>query len=414
MVMMKEENIVCSSINIKNLADQIILELVNGIKDADHTITHGKPGILIALAYYSSFSLNPEYEKIVDDAIQQCIDDILNDIETKHLDSSLAFGLAGVSYALQTAYKLNQKDKIDPEWLEDLDVLLAESAQHFLEISDFDFFRGASGIITYMLQFYPNDEVLSNYVMALYEKAVWNEYGCYWIFYSFDPEVRTFTYREDLVNLGLAHGVSGIISVLAELYKKGVEQKKCYEMIKGAIKYLGKIQNHDHKSQFPPIFDQNNSSQETSRLGWCYGDSALGLCILKAAQYCGNKAWYDFGENICMRSTKRKIDESLLEEHGICHGYFGAMHIYGKLYKETQKNIYKDAKEYWFEVGISERDFNVNSLGFYQTDYGADYIPEKKATYGLIQGLSGVLLCLLSYEKMEYPWDAILLMNIDH
>ncbi|MDR6761953.1 lantibiotic modifying enzyme [Flavobacterium sp. 2755] len=411
--MMQEKNITLESADIQNLADEIILELINSISDADHTITHGKPGILIALSYYSCFHLNPAYKKKVDNAIQKCINGILNDIETKHLDSSLAFGLGGITYALQTAYQLNQKDKIDPDWFDDLNTLLAESTARFLEIFDFDFFRGASGLITYILKFYPEKELLSKFVTTLYEKAVWDGDGCYWIFYSFDPVNKTFTYREELVNLGLAHGISGIISVLSELYKKGIAQNECYKMIEGAINYLRKIQSNEHLSQFPPIFNLNSTSQEESRLGWCYGDSALGLCILKAAKYCKNESWYTFGEEICRKSAERKINESLLEEHGICHGYFGTMHIYNKLFENTGKSVYKEAKEYWFDTGIAERDFNLNSLGFYQTDYNAEYKPEKRVTYGLLQGLSGILLCLLSYNGTQYPWDDLLLMSIE-
>jgi lantibiotic modifying enzyme len=410
---MQQKKEIVQPADIQSLADQIVLKLVDNISDADHTITHGKPGILIALSYYNCFNLNPAYKKTVERAIQDCIDGILNDIETKHLDSSLAFGLTGITYALQTAYELNQQDKIDTEWFSELNILIADSAEGFLEVSDFDFFRGSSGMIMYLLKFYPKHELLPKFVESLYEKAVWDEESCYWIFYSFDPEKKTFSYREDLVNLGLAHGMCGIISILSELFKKGISQQKCYKMIEGAIKYFKTIHNRQLDSQFPPIFNQNSTIQETSRLGWCYGDSALGLCILKAAKYCKNESWSSFGEEVCMISTNRKINNSFLEEHGICHGFFGAMHIYDKLFRNTEKNIYKEAREYWFEIGMEKRDFNLNSLGFYQTDYGVDYIAEKKITYGLLQGLSGILLCLLSYNGYSYPWDDLLLLGID-
>jgi hypothetical protein len=138
----------------------------------------------------------------------------------------------------------------------------------------------------------------------------------------------------------------------------------------------------------------------------------LGLAILKAGIYSKNKNWLDFGNRICIKSTERTSENSGLDEHGICHGYFGTMHIYNRLYLETNDIKYSNSKEFWYHAGINNRDFKVDTLGFYQVDLQPDGSLKKYTTTGILQGLSGIYLSLASYERINYPWDSLFLLNI--
>ncbi|OIV40465.1 lanthionine synthetase C family protein [Flavobacterium johnsoniae] len=397
------------------LLEQMIDNIIVSIPTADHTLIHGKPGILIALSYYYKFNLNPANREKIENAIEDCLNYILLDIETKHLDPTLAFGLSGISYAFQTSYDLGQESKIDKEWFKDLNRLIAGSLEYFVNDKEYDYLRGASGIATYLLHFYPKEKHLSHYIEGLYNQAVWtDDKCCHWVFYSFNENGNTFEYLENKINLGLAHGMSGIISILAEFYRKKIAVEKCYMMIEGAVNFLKKNYNDTGISQFPGIWDQNEQFQKVSRLGWCYGDTALGLAIVKAGKYCSNDQWTSFGEKICLKSATRDANNALLDEHGICHGYFGTMHLFNRLSETLENVIYKERKEYWFTEGMLKRDFDLDSTGVYQTVIEKNGNIEKFTTTGVLQGLSGVLLCLLSYKnKFAYPWDKFLLINIE-
>ena len=296
---------------------------------------------------------------------------------------------------------------------EQLNMIMYNSLDYYLKIKDYDLLRGATGIVVYLINYNFNLTYIEKYIDSLYNDAVWIENNkCYWVFYSFNEKKKKLEYRDDIINLGLAHGIGGIISVLAELYKKGVKKEICSTLINGAINYLNTVENSDKKSQFCGIIYKGDEKQNSSRLGWCYGDSSLGLSILKAGVYSNNESWIDYGNKICLKSTERTIENSDLDEHGICHGYFGTMHIYNRLYEITKNINYLNRKEYWYNIGMNNRNFKIDDFGFYQADLEQDGSLHKYTTTGLLQGLSGIYLCLASYNKIYYPWDRIFLLNI--
>lgn len=395
------------------IEDRIILKLIENISGLDYTLTHGRSGVLVALSHYNIYSSNNNNQIKVDLAIQKCIDELIEDIETKYIDCSFAFGLAGISYSLRTAYELGQEEKINLDWIEELNDVIFNSLINFIQIKEYDFLRGASGIIKYFLTYYPKEKYFVDFVESLFNEAIWIENDrCYWTFYSFNEEKKELEYKEDVINIGLAHGICTLIVILSEIYEKGFSKEKCYKLIEGSIKYLMSIQNFENVAQFPGIIYNKTVQQNSSRLGWCYGDSSVALSIIKAGINCNNLEWFDYGNSIGLISTKRDFENAGLEEHGICHGYFGTMHIYNVLFKATNDINYRERAKYWKEIGMKNRDFEIDDLGFFQTELNNNGTIRKFFTYELLQGLPGVYLCLASHEKKECSWDAMFLTNL--
>lgn len=395
------------------ITDKIIRRISTEISKSDHTLVHGKPGILIALSYYYRFQTDSSFKDEIDNAIESCINELCEDIENISMDGSLAFGMTGLAYSMRVAQDLGQNKKINSLWLGQLESVIQETLKIQLYHKDYDLLRGATGNMVYLLRYMPNKDIIKNYVDSLYENAIWVSEGqCYWVFYSYNEETRQLEYRDDIVNLGLAHGLTGVISILSEIYNQGICKEKCYLLISGAVKYLKNNQNTNGKSQFCGIVYSGAEKQSSSRLGWCYGDSSMGLSIIKAGIHCNNSEWVDYGNSVCIKSTERTLENSDLIEHGICHGYLGAMYIYTRLYKATKNLKYLERKEYWYNVAMKNRDFSIDELGFFQTDLDEDGSVNKYTKPGLLQGLSGIYLCLASRDKIEYPWDVIFLLNI--
>ena len=61
---------------------------------------------------------------------------------------------------------------------------------------------------------------------------------------------------------------------------------------------------------------------------------------------------------------------------------------------------------------MNNRDFVIDDLGFFQTKLNNDGTITKYMTYELLQGITGIYLCLASEENYEFPWDKILLTNL--
>jgi lantibiotic modifying enzyme len=150
-----------------------------------------------------------------------------------------------------------------------------------------------------------------------------------------------------------------------------------------------------------------------SRLGWCYGDLGVGLSILKAGKASNNIAWQEKGNEICSKTLKRNISNAGLDEHGICHGFLGAMHMYKKVYHITEHPKYLKAIDYWYNLAFEKRDFGIDELGFFQADLLPNGKLHKYTTSGLLLGLSGVYLSLCSQNKsdIDFSWDSAFLLD---
>lgn len=391
---------------------KLINAIIHTKESIDHSLIHGKSGILLALAYYYKYECLAESKNEIKVHIDTCINALLNTLSEEAMDGSLASGVTGISYALRAAHDMGLQESIEDEWFLDLDEIIIEFLENQLNKKEYDLFRGASGSVVYLLQFGLNIEPIKRYVHSLFENAIWDtKTSCFWIFFSFNENKQILEYREDIVNLGLAHGMTGIISILSSIYKLGIEKEKVSIMLTGAINYVLREENPQEISLFNGIKYVGKKQQNSSRLGWCYGDLGVGFSILKAGTYCNNLAWVNKGNSICLKTLSRNIEDAGLDEHGICHGYFGTMHMYNRVYNFTGNPEYIRGIKYWYKAGMEQRDFSIHNSGFFQVDYEHNRKLRKYNTSGLLLGLAGVYLSLASVKNMEYPWDAAFLLD---
>lgn len=393
---------------INQLANRIMSE----INLADSSLFYGKAGMILSLAHYHSYCTGNNVKNQIEKTIKQGIDSILDDIENTPLDGSLMVGITGISYALRTCYELGLAKDMDNDWFEPLDEIIHQSLEKYLQLKEYDLLRGATGIVVYLQDKSVNGTYIEKYINSLFDNAVWESKDkCKWIFYSYNEEAIKMEYRDDIINLGLAHGMASIVSVLSGLYKRGYLQEKCEIMIIGAINYLKSVQNPNSINQFCGIVYEKKAKQSSSKLGWCYGDISVGLAIVKAGVNCNKNHLIDYGNQICLKSSERNIENAGLEEHGICHGYLGTSHIYNRLFAATKQQKYLQSKNYWYNVAFEKRDFDIDLLGFFQTEVIEKKSIKKYTGLGVLQGLSGILLCLLSHEEIKYSWDSIFLTD---
>lgn len=398
-----------------NLIEKLILEIVENMDEADASLMHGKSGMLVSFCYYYKTIEDLDLKLKINNAINRCIDLLLEDIEKLELNGSFGFGLAGIAYSFRIAYDLGHKDKINLEWLDDMHEIVKDSFNFCLANKEFDFLRGASGIIIYLVNCGKENDLLELYIRKLEQEALWTENRCHWIFYSFDENQRLFKYDDRYVNLGLAHGMASIVNLLTEIYSRVKYKKRIENLLEGAINFLISVKTTHQVSSYCGIYDKDSSIQATSKLGWCYGDTSVGISILKAGFQVNNSGWKELGNEICLKSANRSLEDAGLDDHGFCHGYFGAAHIYGRLYELTNEPIYVERKEYWLENAFQKRDYNVHNLGFYSSILENKNLYKFKS-FGLLEGLSGIALVLCSssyYENSsQHTWDSLFLTNI--
>jgi lantibiotic modifying enzyme len=226
-------------------------------------------------------------------------------------------------------------------------------------------------------------------------------------------------YSNDNYNFGMAHGMPGVLSFLAQVYVRGIKQQEIKEMIFSCMPFLLQHEyENDAEGCFPcsiEIEKEHREQIQGSRLAWCYGD----LCMANALVHCGRalheNSWKIKGINLALKTTKRNFESAGCMDAPFCHGTTGLAHQYQRFYQLTGNEVFKYAVNNWVDLtmkhyyrpgegagGYSFRCLNEETNLF-------EYVPQ----YGLLEGSAGIALVYLSLlYNVEPNWDIIFLCNV--
>jgi hypothetical protein len=90
------------------------------------------------------------------------------------------------------------------------------------------------------------------------------------------PQTRD-KYPRGYYNLGLAHGVPGVIALLASACAAGVETDRARPLLDGAVCWL---LAQDLPAGFP-AWVVGDETAAPARLAWCYGDLGAAVSLLR-------------------------------------------------------------------------------------------------------------------------------------
>ncbi|GAB3729398.1 hypothetical protein GCM10027594_11480 [Hymenobacter agri] len=380
-------------------------------------LLHGQAGIVLALAYYKAYHAQSSKVKQLHDGIGTRIEFLFSALENQPLDASLGTGLAGIAFSLKSTSEMHNGEFFPPSYLKPIDQILTQSLLGYIDTGDYDLIRGGIGVLIYLLHYTRHEGALRKFISFLASQAVkYQDQELFWYTFSYHEESRALVYDTSSCNFGLAHGMAGIISSLADLYRHDVCRKQCLTLLSGAINFIASKHDAASVCGFPGrlLFKDADEIREPSKLAWCYGDAGIALALLKAGKYCGKKEWILLANQVGEVACARTIDNADLREHSLCHGYLGTMHLFNRLYLATGKSSYAKAMRYWRAVSAANLDYEISSTGLFQVDVTMADAEVRICHNGLLQGLAGNLLCLLSMQDgIAYPWDRAFLTNIE-
>nr|WP_294894827.1 lanthionine synthetase C family protein [uncultured Pedobacter sp.] len=209
------------------------------------------------------------------------------------------------------------------------------------------------------------------------------------------------------IDLGMPHGISGILSFLTVCYKKGISRKTVFHLIHGCINFLERSGNPpDFHSWFPSKV--GDFSPSNSRLSWCYGDLTVCKSIWNAGAITGKKSWCKLSIDILTKSCGRlDFEETGVVDSGICHGSFGVAHLYNRVYQRTHIEEFRKAGIHWFNkyLNLERSDLNKSLKILNSENKGRD------ESIGLLTGSIGIELTLISaFSDISPSWDRCLLL----
>jgi lantibiotic biosynthesis protein len=216
-------------------------------------------------------------------------------------------------------------------------------------------------------------------------------------------------------NVGLAHGVPGIIGLLGRIWRAGIAKKEAARLLDGAVAWLLAMELPKKSVSAFPMFSLEGEVPAVSRAAWCYGDPGIAAALLVAARATGETSWRRAAVRIGARVAARDLDTTGVRDAGICHGASGLAQIFRRLYAETEDARFDAAGRQWLGHAMAMRK-EGQGLGGYLMDGDKGGKLARVRDAGFLTGTAGVAMTLTSFlvepgHDDWCGWDRVLLLS---
>jgi lantibiotic modifying enzyme len=212
-------------------------------------------------------------------------------------------------------------------------------------------------------------------------------------------------YQQGEHNLGVAHGIPGVVGLLANVCHVSPSEANRL-LLRQAVDYLLSVETSDCES----AYSYNAEEPKESRLAWCYGDPGVAYCLLQAAIALRDSALKDRAIAILVKCADRGArDQGGVVDAGLCHGSAGLMLIFERAHQITKLERFSEAARYWRERTLNFR-YSPAGLGAFPRHDNREGQSIKDNNF--LTGSTGVAVALLDAAGLGLPgWDAPLLLN---
>jgi lantibiotic biosynthesis protein len=210
-------------------------------------------------------------------------------------------------------------------------------------------------------------------------------------------------------NLGLAHGLPGVIGLLARFVAADVERARASELLTGAMTALSAAARPFASWQVGgPDQVTGVPAPGPERLAWCYNDLGVVFAILAAAQATGDAAWHADALALARSCAARSDDQARLDETCLCHGALGVAHLFARLHHTTGDPDLRAAALRWLDRGLALRnDQPFAGFPFRVPPPGEAWLADQT----LLTGATGAALVLHAFiTPIDPAWDRLLLL----
>ncbi|HSK76465.1 MAG TPA: lanthionine synthetase C family protein [Thermoanaerobaculia bacterium] len=354
---------------------------------------------------------------------QQLLNQAVESLAMAPAHPALYSGFTGVAWAAEHLGRLlngeeEQAAGEDEDAGEEIDQALLTALDRFSWAGDYDLISGLVGFGVYALERFPRRSAvrcLEAIVDRLDESAERNGQEVTWFR---PPEVLPGAVREHTphgyYDLGVAHGVPGIIALLADACRLEVRQDRARPLLDGAVRWLALQPLASRKGACFPSRIGPGIEATPSRLAWCYGDPGIAATLLYAARAVGVKEWEDRALAIAAHAASAAPEDAGVRDMGLCHGALGLAHLYNRIYQAGGDELFADAARLWYRLGLEmHKPEGGGGAGIEARVAGQDSQSLWAADPGFLTGAAGIGLALLAaVTPVEPEWDHLLLVAI--
>lgn len=378
----------------------------------DPTLGGGTIGLALFFAYLEAARPGSQ----ADERALAVLGEAIDALAERSLEPSLYSGFSGVAWAIEHLSRelFDSEEDLAAPIDDALDGLLADPRS----ILPYELMRGVAGFGTYLLERLPHPrahELLARVIDHLEATAERSPAGCTW---HTRPEWLAGWKRPLLphgcYDLGLAHGVPGVLGFLAAAQRAGVADPRIPALAEGAVQWLlAQRLPGDRDFAFPAFVAPGGGPQPT-RTAWCYGDLGVAAVLLSAARSFGRPDWEREALALAQLAARRSEEAAGAVDACLCHGTAGNGHLFLRLHQATGDPLLREAALAWIR-----RTLEVRRPGGEMAGYSA-WIAERgngegawRADPGFLMGAAGVGLALLAaVSEVEPAWDRVMLVSI--
>ena len=275
-------------------------------------------------------------------------------------------GLAGFGWMLQHCLSIlesGRRETIqdscdDDDPLAELDVRLLGLSEDNSFDSRYDLITGYVGVGVYWLERLPRKPALDglrHILVALDTISRSTPLGITWFTPpNLVPPTQIDRAPSGYYNLGVAHGVPGVIAFLAQVAGLGYADdvtKKASVLLAGAMNWLlAQRRPPDSISRYSSWAIPGQDCGD-SRIAWCYGDLGIAAILRVVAERTRNPFWEIEARNLTDSCIFLRPEMDALDAP-LCHGAFGNAHIFNRLFQAFHVDAYKKSSDCVVSQGL--------------------------------------------------------------
>ncbi len=374
---------------IRNKHDQIVKAVTSFLTQQEAPVywglANGRTGAMLHLLYAHKHGLLTDFEPF-EAAAQE-----LSGIGLQDVDFSYGMGKAGLNWFYQLMFRHELLDQ------EDTDLLCFDD----------DYLYGGLGAAAYLLYRHgaQKKDFMARVLAMLTERARANHGAL--------PAFQLMEQRPvpEMVNLGLAHGLPAVIRFCLLCDTQDVCREASRSLALQLIRYMrAQVRADKDTCYFPSVVEKGKpAEQDTSRLGWCYGDLGIGFVLYEAGRVWADDELTAFALEVLVHTTQRRANaQTLVHDAGFCHGSAGIAHIYNRLWQLSQLPVFREAADYWMGETLRLAQHADGVAGYKKWDAASN---SWVVDYSLIEGVAGIGLVLISYLTGDCSWDYSVMLS---
>jgi lantibiotic modifying enzyme len=403
---------------VARIADDLSSAVRTRIRDpfapGDPTLSDGAAGISLFLTRASSALGVADYQEASEE-YRACAETAMTELD---LSFGLYGGFTGIAWLRhhRDAEVLGTTLTAQDDACQAVDEVLLDYFANETAWVPFDLMQGSAGVALYALARRHTDagaQLLHEALRQLQRGMTSYPRGGAWHVRLADaPDFYEETYPEGTVPIGLAHGVAGVVAVLARIVREAADVVSAGKLLEECLAFLRSSrlpQSATATGSFTRLATPSGPIGEHGEFTWCWGDAGVSAALLSASRALDDPSLERDALQVMRPYTMRAPHGGEWADASLCHGWSTMVLSLARMYQVSRDPAFAAAADRWARPILESavHPHCIGGLKFRIARLGKGVTWESSA--GLLNGAAGVGLALLcATGDCTDNWDSVL------